>query len=257
MPTSAALPEGFSSDKSNAVPEYRVKAIFPTIQGEGFWAGTHAVFVRLTGCNMWSGYEEDRERDARRNTAGDDPYGCPMWCDTDFRPEGSESMKAREIGDEIERLGVPPVAVFTGGEPLLQLDSEIFFRLHERFPDLCINVETNGTQPLEGVFGAVSHEDPATPDWVCCSPKVAQRQILIEKVDEAKLVVPDFHPKDYWSLEEKCRERMTPMGPQKHLYVQPEDGPRFDEACEIVKDVTTSREGWRASTQSHKTLGAE
>ncbi|HEX8528821.1 MAG TPA: hypothetical protein VF646_02320, partial [Cytophagales bacterium] len=52
---------------------YRVKAIWKTLQGEGLFAGRPAVFVRLVGCNLWSGYDRTRQRDAARTGAD-----CPL-----------------------------------------------------------------------------------------------------------------------------------------------------------------------------------
>jgi len=234
---------------------YQVKNIFPTIQGEGFWSGTPAVFVRLVACNMWSGQEEHRERDARRNTPGDEAWGCPMWCDTDFTAEGSQKLTASQIAERIEYFGAPPLVVFTGGEPLLQMDGHLLTAVHNAL-DVTVTVETNGTQTLEGTFGDTTYEHPWTPDWVCCSPKLPQEQLEIEACDEAKLIVPDFLPEDYQTLEEKCRRRRTPTGRQRHLYVQPEDGPRFEEACSYVKQIAKVHSHWRVSTQSHKTIGA-
>ena len=54
---------------------YTVKELFYTLQGEGARAGRAAVFVRFTGCNLWTGREADRARG---------PGGCARWCDTDF-----------------------------------------------------------------------------------------------------------------------------------------------------------------------------
>ena len=59
---------------------YAVKAVWKTLQGEGFWAGRPAVFVRLAGCNMWDGEPDHRERDFARTGAA-----CSLFCDTDFR----------------------------------------------------------------------------------------------------------------------------------------------------------------------------
>ncbi len=90
-----------------AAPEkgFRVKAIWKTLQGEGLFAGRPAVFVRLVGCNLWSGYEKTRQRDAQRTQAT-----CPLWCDTDFTKENSQVYSAtelaramREVGGEITR----------------------------------------------------------------------------------------------------------------------------------------------------------
>jgi organic radical activating enzyme len=265
MPTSAELPDDFQTpsgeptkDTSSSPSTYTVKEIFRTVQGEGYWGGTPAVFLRLALCNMWSGYEGDRERDARRNTPGDEAWGCPMWCDTEFTKEGADELSAGEIADRIlgktEAAESLPLIVVTGGEPLLQMDAELCATLHDRFPDTSITVETNGTQSLTDTFGTAAYHKAHTPDWVCCSPKIPDAQLQIDRCDEVKLVVPDFVPSDYPGLVERCRPRATPHGLQKHLYVQPEDGDRFDLACTMVKEIATTRTDWRISTQSHKTI---
>ena len=51
---------------------YRVKEIFLTKQGEGYHTGRDSVFIRFSGCNLWSGLEKDRDN------------AICNWCDTDF-----------------------------------------------------------------------------------------------------------------------------------------------------------------------------
>ena len=51
---------------------YAVKEIFLTLQGEGAHAGRAAVFCRFSGCNLWSGREQDRAT------------ATCQFCDTDF-----------------------------------------------------------------------------------------------------------------------------------------------------------------------------
>jgi len=240
----------------NPKKEYTVKKIFRTVQGEGFWSGTSAVFVRFVGCNMWSGFERDRERDGKKNTPGKEARGCPTWCDTDFTPEGSSQMSGLELAREVKKCGPTPLVVLTGGEPLLQADDRLMDRIHEECPGIQIAVETNGTVSLEDTFESIGYDHSWTPDWVCCSPKVPEGQLKIEACDEAKLVLPDYKPQEYLSLQSRCRERKTPAGYQKHLYVQPEDGPRFAAACREARLVARDRAEWRISTQSHKTVGA-
>lgn len=69
---------------------YALAETFYTLQGEGYHAGTPALFIRFAGCSMWSGQQEHRERDATRNGAG-----CPLFCDTDFRPR--ERLSAEQL----------------------------------------------------------------------------------------------------------------------------------------------------------------
>src|SRR5713101_7230096 len=101
---------------------YSVKEIFYTLQGEGANAGTPAVFCRFAGCNLWSGREEDRATAA-----------CE-FCDTDFvgtdGPGGGKFEDAPRLADAVQAAWPGNgdrhrFVVFTGGEPLLQLDSAL------------------------------------------------------------------------------------------------------------------------------------
>lgn len=97
---------------------YAVKEIYYTIQGEGFHAGRPAVFLRFSGCNLWSGLEKDRAS------------AICSFCDTDFwGTDGTLGGKysAEELADLCKSLWpeIHPNEAFvvcTGGEPLLQLD---------------------------------------------------------------------------------------------------------------------------------------
>src|SRR5262245_34304303 len=100
---------------------YIVKELFYTLQGEGRNAGRPAVFCRFAGCNLWSGHEKDRATAICR------------FCDTDFvgtdGPGGGRFPTARDLARAIaatwpapKSMTGPPFVVFTGGEPLLQLD---------------------------------------------------------------------------------------------------------------------------------------
>ena len=73
---------------------YTVKEIFYTLQGEGAQAGRAAVFCRFSGCNLWSGREEDRSR------------AVCQFCDTDFvgtGPDGGRFRSATVLADAIDR----------------------------------------------------------------------------------------------------------------------------------------------------------
>ncbi len=110
----------------------KVNEIFYSLQGEGVYAGTPAVFVRLSGCNR----------------------SCE-FCDTDFN--AYTRMSENEIVNQVVRYGANHV-VITGGEPTLQLKESLLEKLHQE--GKYIQIETNGTRPVpEGV------------DWVTCSPK--------------------------------------------------------------------------------------
>ena len=113
---------------------YKVNEIFYSLQGEGFFTGTPAVFLRFCGCN-------------RR---------CP-FCDTDFA-DGKE-MTADEIISAVTNF-TARLIVITGGEHTIQLDCDLVRALKaSRF---FIQIETNGSNPV-----------PTGVDWVTCSPKDA------------------------------------------------------------------------------------
>src|ERR1019366_10746427 len=133
---------------------YAVKELFLTLQGEGVQAGRVAVFCRFAGCNLWSGRDQDR-----------DSAVC-QFCDTDFvgtdGAGGGRFASAGALADAIAACwGEHPIrrfVVFTGGEPLLQLDAPLLDAVHARGFEAA--VETNGTLPA-----------PAALDWLCVSPQ--------------------------------------------------------------------------------------
>src|SRR5262249_32601082 len=149
---------------------YAVKEIFYTLQGEGANAGRAAVFCRFSGCNLWSGREENR---------GD--AAC-SFCDTDFVGTdgvgGSRFATAEELADACAAVasGQPGLIVLTGGEPMLQVDEALIAALHARA--FTIAIETNGTLAV-----------PRTIDWICVSPK-AGAALNQRTGDELKLVYP-------------------------------------------------------------------
>ncbi len=227
---------------------YRVKHIFRTVQGEGHWMGRPAVFVRFVGCNVWSGYEADRERDAARSGAK-----CPLWCDTDFTKEGSATYTATELVQAMRTEGGPiDFCVLTGGEPLLQADANLIQALHAA--GYFVAVETNGTQSIADHFTA---EDDTThpPDWVVCSPKHPEDDLVLEWFDELKVVVPDYPPAAYQRFATRARPHTLAGHDAPLLWVQPEDGPRLEQAQEQAVAWALDHPEWRVSTQTHKVLG--
>lgn len=112
----------------------RVNEIFYSIQGEGVFTGTPAVFVRFSGCNLQ----------------------CP-FCDTDHQPYSM--MDEARIAAEVDTYPARHV-IITGGEPSLQLTDSLVDLLHRT--GHTVHVETNGTRPL-----------PRNVDWITCSPKTS------------------------------------------------------------------------------------
>ena len=249
--TSGSVAPASASSSTAASPTYHIKEVFRTVQGEGFWAGRPAVFVRMVGCNMWSGYEDDRERDAERTGAD-----CPLWCDTDFTKEGAETYSVDELVGRMLAVGNGiDFCVITGGEPLLQLDPPLVRALHDAgFEVAC---ETNGTVRLEDTFWDEEARRVVPPDWIVCSPKLPEHELVLERYDELKLVVPDYRPEAYASFADRATRHELGTGLRRLLWLQPEDGPRLDEATQLAVDLALDHPDWRVSVQTHKVLGVD
>ena len=207
---------------------YSIKEIYYTLQGEGAQAGRAAVFCRFAGCNLWTGREEDRA-DAVCN-----------FCDTDFvgtdGPGGGKFASVSELVDAVLTewqggKGSRPLIVCTGGEPLLQLDSELIERLHEWGFEIAI--ETNGTIAV-----------PSGIDWICVSPK-ANAELIQRTGNELKLVFPQpgAMPELFEQLD------------FDHFFLQPMDGPERDENTRLAIDYCLKHPNWRLSLQTHKLIG--
>lgn len=221
---------------------YMVKERFRTIQGEGYHVGTPALFIRLAGCNMWSGRAEDRDRDADRHRAA-----CPRWCDTDF--VGGTRMTAEQVCDTPVGGHPTPLIVLTGGEPLLQIDGELLHELAVAYPEARIAIETNGTVrpewfPLDGTARSIcwDAEPIVRVPWITLSPKRSRSETVLPWADEIKLVVPDYDPRDWEDF------------PARHRFVQPRaHGVTRDEDQEhLAASWVAANSRWRLSLQTHK-----
>lgn len=209
---------------------YLVKEIYHTLQGEGARAGRAAVFCRFAGCNLWTGREADRATAVCR------------FCDTDFAdtagPGGGRFDTPEALADAIaghwpaSRSGA--YVVFTGGEPLLQLDAPLLSEVGARGFERA--VETNGTRPA-----------PEGLDWVTVSPKAGAPVVLLTG-HELKLVFPQpgLMPED---VEADPRLRFD------HHYLQPMDGPRRAENTAAAAAHCMANPLWRLGLQTHKLAG--
>lgn len=207
---------------------YSFKEIFLTLQGEGAQAGRVCVFARFAGCNLWSGREQDRAGAA-----------CD-FCDTDFvgtdGEGGGRFLTAAEVAAALDIVwgGISAgekSVVFTGGEPLLQLDAALIAAVKRA--GFFIAIESNGTLAA-----------PDGIDWICISPKGnnALKQISGQ---ELKLVWPQagLDPSDFTTLD------------FDHFYLQPKDSVDKANAIKTVIDYCLIHPKWRMSTQTHKLVG--
>lgn len=206
---------------------YTVKEIFYTLQGEGVHTGRPAVFLRFTGCNLWTGHEKDRAR------------AVCQFCDTDFvgvNADGGRFHDPDALAAAVERAWpadqtASRFVVCTGGEPLLQLDEPLIDALHAIGFDVA--VETNGTQPA-----------PAGIDWICVSPK-ANAPLVLTSGNELKLVYPQSGapPEKFATLA------------FDHFSLQPMDGPDREANTELAVAYCLAHPRWTLSLQTHKLLG--
>ncbi|HZW14356.1 MAG TPA: 7-carboxy-7-deazaguanine synthase [Noviherbaspirillum sp.] len=206
---------------------YSVKEIFYTLQGEGTHAGRPAVFCRFSGCNLWSGRESDRAS------------AVCKFCDTDFVGTdgelGGKYADSESLAQTVDSLWpktytASKYVVFTGGEPLLQLDAALIDSMHRRGFEIAI--ETNGTVPV-----------PDGVDWVCVSPKVGS-ELRVRKGNELKVVIPQEGQSlaDYEVLD------------FDHFYVQPMDGLLAEKNTKLAIEICKNNPKWKLSLQTHKLL---
>jgi 7-carboxy-7-deazaguanine synthase len=206
---------------------YSIKEIFYTLQGEGAHAGRPAVFCRFAGCNLWTGREQDRAT------------ATCQFCDTDFvGTDGEGGGKFRDASslaatiDSLWPASYPAskYVVFTGGEPLLQLDAALIDAMHA--VGFMIAIETNGTLPV-----------PPGVDWICVSPKVGST-LVVHRGDEIKVVIPQAGQdlSDYQHLD------------FANYFVQPMDGPLAAFNTQLAIDTCRRNPQWKLSLQTHKLL---
>lgn len=207
---------------------YVLHSSFLTIQGEGHHAGRRAVFLRFSGCNVWNGLEADRERDATFNAP------CARICDTEFFgvdvAKGGGAYDLKALVERTKRLwdGGPsrPFIVLTGGEPSLQVTSELIDTFHEEM-GAYVAIETNGSMPV-----------PLDTDWVTLSPKPPMR-VLTRDYSEVKCLFPLFDPADFAPLSSR-------------LWVQPVDDKDFDLNVQRAAAYVRRYPNWRLGAQLHK-----
>lgn len=205
------------------------------MQGEGAQVGRTAVFLRFSGCNLWSGLERDRAT------------AVCNFCDTDFvgvaGPGGGKFEKPDDLARHVlncwrNDAGAPssagkPLVVCTGGEPLLQLDPPLIAALHKLGFEVA--VETNGTIAA-----------PPGLDWICVSPK-ADAALKQCSGDELKLVF----------RQEKAPPEAFAHLQFTHFFLQPMDGPDRMRHTAAAVDYCKAQPQWRLSVQTHKMIGID
>ena len=207
--------------------KYSVKEIYYTLQGEGYHTGRPAVFIRFSGCNLWTGHEKDRSG------------AICNWCDTDFVGTNGINggrFSAEEITNIINSLWkgnvqTEPYVICTGGEPLLQMDESLIKAIHKAGFE--IGLETNGTMiPPDGI------------DWICVSPK-ANADLVLKNGNELKVVYPQC------GMNPRMHEKLK----FDHFYIQPMDGIDQKDNIKRSEKFVLDHPKWKLSLQTHKILG--
>ena len=205
---------------------YRIKEIYFTQQGEGSNTGRDFVFVRFSGCNLWSGKEKNRKS------------AICQFCDTDFY--GTDGINggvysAKQLIEKIKSLWVSRddniAVVLTGGEPLLQVNDELVAALKQE--QIYIAVETNGTL-----------DAPDHIDWICMSPK-ANTEIKLKKGNEIKVIFP----------QESLDPETFSLFDFSEFYLQPMDSNKYQENLNATITYCQKNPKWKLSLQTHKILG--
>lgn len=198
----------------------RINEIFYSLQGEGRFTGTPAVFVRLSGCNL----------------------SCP-FCDT-LHQDGTE-MSEQEIVDRVLSYPAKPKAqynrhvVLTGGEPLLQINNKLVDLLHEH--NCFVQIETNGTVMVpKGV----------RLDWITCSPK--HETLALTQIDELKVLYQG-------EMSHSLLEKMAQV-PCQEYRIQPCDYGNEEKNRAILQgtlDYLLAHPQWSLSLQTHKLINIQ
>jgi organic radical activating enzyme len=193
----------------------RVNEIFYSLQGEGYWMGRPAVFVRLSGCNL----------------------KCP-FCDTEH--ETYTELTEQEIIDIVTGYPARHI-VITGGEPTLQLSATLVHGLKRA--GFYVQIETNGSI-------RVADEILACVDWVTCSPKDADMKI--GRVDELKVIFQS--PTDHERLARFENDALQGGSVLSLQPCDVGDAVRNREIVSYAIEYVKAHPAWRLSLQTHKLL---
>ena len=198
--------------KNNVSGQYPLMEEFYSIQGEGYFTGRAAYFIRLAGCDV----------------------GC-TWCDVkeSWNKEDHPLVKVEDIIRNVKNSGTDFV-VITGGEPAMYDLSDLTSAL--KTLGVYIAIETSGAHKLSGDI-----------DWVCLSPKKFKMPLEENylKAQELKMII--FNKHDFkWSSELKEKVQATCK-----LYLQPE-WDKEKEMLPLVIDYVKTHINWNISLQTHK-----
>ena len=188
---------------------YKINEIFYSLQGEGLRSGTANIFIRFSGCNLTCNY-----------------------CDTEF--ESGKQFSTTELLAYLqqEKMKGCKQIIFTGGEPALQVDTDLIKALKDKGYYLAI--ETNGSKQL-----------PEGLDFITVSPKVAEhviRRNFKQEIDELKYIIA------------KDQQLPTPQAKAKNYFISPmSDGDQINiENLDYCIELVRNNPEWKLTMQYHK-----
>ncbi len=185
---------------------------FYTLQGEGFYSGKAAYFIRLSGCDV----------------------GC-VWCDVKESWEVQKNQ-IKSINEIVQMAVTYPskFVVLTGGEPAMYNLNELVNKLKEN--KMYVAIETSGVYALNGDV-----------DWYTFSPKKFKKpcEEAYKRANELKVII--YNKSDFkWAMEHQDKVNSSCL-----LYLQPEWS-KLDEITPLIVDFIKENPTWRLSLQSHK-----
>lgn len=196
----------------NTVTILPVMEHFYTLQGEGYFQGQAAYFIRLAGCDV----------------------GC-VWCDVKDSWDASKhpGYSTNQLLQWVKQTPAK-IAIITGGEPLMHDLSALTAALQEN--GIRTHIETSGAHPLSGNW-----------DWICVSPKKfkAPLEAIMPFADELKVIVFNKHDLDW------AEQHAAMVSSKCKLYMQPEWEKRAEMTPLIVEHIK-SNPRWQLSLQVHK-----
>jgi organic radical activating enzyme len=191
---------------------YPVMESFYTIQGEGFYQGSAAWFLRLGGCDV----------------------GC-VWCDVKDSWDATKHPQI-EVENIVQEIKTSPtkIVVVTGGEPLMHNCEALTTSLKNN--NLQTNIETSGAYPITGNW-----------DWICVSPKKFKAPLTatLQKANELKVII--YHKSDL----EWAEQHAAQVSKYCKLYLQPEWSKR-EEMTALIVEYVKQHPHWEMSIQLHK-----
>ncbi|HEY0298982.1 MAG TPA: 7-carboxy-7-deazaguanine synthase QueE [Arachidicoccus sp.] len=206
--------ENKTISKENTLP---VMEAFYTLQGEGFYQGRAAYFIRLGGCDV----------------------GC-VWCDVkeswdaNLHPHKTVTEIVAAALQAVNNKAENVIAVITGGEPLMYNLDELTNALHSA--GFQTNIETSGAYSLSGSL-----------DWICLSPKKFKAPLpeVIAEANELKVII--YNKSDFDWAEKYAMQ----TSPECKLYIQPEWS-KEKQMLPLMIDYVKQNPKWELSIQMHK-----